>query len=295
MRIPSHAFSHSLISQLQRLERQQVDAQNSLATGRRISSTSNDPTGATQAIESANTKVELARLRDNASQAQTVLNATDTTLTAFQAAAATAMGQADPTTRGGESPQAVADRVNEYLESMLHYANQQHDGDYLFGGTRTDSPPFEATRDANGDITAINFVGATDTREYPVGQGVTLSPFADNDTSAAILAAMGATIALRDGIAADDEILVEAAYGGLDTASGELDLGQVDVATKLYQIDIAQQRDTALFNQLETEISQRADADMTETTVSLLETQTAYQASLQSATSILGLSILNFI
>jgi flagellar hook-associated protein 3 FlgL len=67
--------------------------------------------------------------------------------------------------------QGLAEEANQLAERVLGDANQELDGRYLFGGTATGSAPFQATRDATGQIAAVNYQGSVDDAKVLVGPG----------------------------------------------------------------------------------------------------------------------------
>lgn len=65
------------------------------------------------------------------------------------------------------SPQrtAAAQSVNALLEEMVSYGNAQYENRYIYSGFKTDTPPFTATRNASGQITAVTYNGNLTTNE----------------------------------------------------------------------------------------------------------------------------------
>ena len=60
--------------------------------------------------------------------------------------------------------QAYATEVGQLIQQALQLANTQDQGNYIFGGTTTGAPPFAATTDSSGNVTAVTYQGNTDTR-----------------------------------------------------------------------------------------------------------------------------------
>ena len=67
--------------------------------------------------------------------------------------------------------ETMGESVDQMLEDLLTMANANPDGRYIYGGLRTDTPPYEVTRDANGRITSVTYQGNTDVRQVEVGKG----------------------------------------------------------------------------------------------------------------------------
>jgi flagellar hook-associated protein 3 FlgL len=187
-------------------------------------------------------------------------------------------------------------------------SNTKWEGDYLFAGTRADQSPFTATEDANGHVTSVAYGGDTSVAETEIAEDVTLSAqtvganltgsgprglLADSRFGADffghlvafqnhLLAADTAAIAATDRsqLAADEEnLLVHFSTNGVIQA--RLESTQAAGDTRLQA--------------LEGLVSRDADADIAETLVRLNQTQTAYQAALQSGARLMSLSLLDFI
>ena len=67
--------------------------------------------------------------------------------------------------------QPVAQEIDGLIEQLISLANTRHGGRYLFGGTRTQSLPYEAVSEGS-TIAAVRYVGSTATVEAPVAPGV---------------------------------------------------------------------------------------------------------------------------
>jgi len=67
--------------------------------------------------------------------------------------------------------QPIAQEIDGLIESLLSFANTQHGGRYLFGGSNTRTAPYVAEYDG-GSIARVRYVGNTDTSEAPVAPGV---------------------------------------------------------------------------------------------------------------------------
>ena len=72
------------------------------------------------------------------------------------------------------SKKALADEVAQLHDSLLQLANATHGGRYLFGGQKTNEPPFEAVS-GQGKIPTVNFKGDHGEIEYEIGVGVTMA------------------------------------------------------------------------------------------------------------------------
>ena len=67
---------------------------------------------------------------------------------------------------------AVAEEFDDLLEQFVSLANSQKAGSYLFAGSDSSNPPYETTRNAEGDIVSVKYVGSYDERKVKVASGV---------------------------------------------------------------------------------------------------------------------------
>ena len=66
--------------------------------------------------------------------------------------------------------------IDNYLEDLVLFANWDHNGQHLFSGGDTGSPPFAVQR-TNGKITNVTYQGSYENREVEVASGVESSAF----------------------------------------------------------------------------------------------------------------------
>ena len=76
-------------------------------------------------------------------------------------------------------PDQYAEELNGFLEDIFLWVNMEQPGHqggyYLFGGEKSDVPPYVATRDANGEITHVTYQGSSNERNVEVVAGVEMS------------------------------------------------------------------------------------------------------------------------
>jgi flagellar hook-associated protein 3 FlgL len=212
---------------------------------------------------------------------------------------------------GTKSPDDLrnyATELSQLIKQTVQLANSKHRGSYLFAGTLTDAPPFQATTNAAGDVTAVNYAGNTNVLEGEVAEGVTVSPFVvgANSTGAGprgllVDSSVGADL-FGHLISLHNNLL-----SGNTTAIRDTDRPNLnrDEDNFLYQIGtngsvqarlesaaaISKQRGESI----ERLVSSETDADLAQTVVRLTEAQTAYRAALQSSATMLNQSLLDYL
>lgn len=310
MRVTSNTFSSRLLTQLSDLATRQNRLQAQAATGQRVQLPEDDPAAMRRVLE---LQAEAASLNQYASNIATLKEATTASYSAMRSlkslndrAGEIAILADD--LRSPEELSAYAAEVNQLLEQALNDANRTHRGDYLFAGTRVDQPPFQAVRDANGKITAVNYVGNAEaitaeinpnvmSEAQPVGANTSGSGgrglITDSTSGADYFAHL---ISFRDHLTAGDTASIAATdranirkdeenllyhYGHIGAIQSRLDAASSLNKDQAFSVDQS--------------VSGLVDADLAQTLVRLTEVQNAYTAALQTGGTILSTSLLDYI
>jgi flagellar hook-associated protein 3 FlgL len=194
-----------------------------------------------------------------------------------------------------DSYQAYAAEVNQLIEQAIQDGNTRLGDDYLFGGTKTDAPPFDVTRDASGNATAVTYDGAATAAQMQTSEGSLISPYTDGATNQKLGDFVNNLIALRDALTNQDPTAVQAAASTLHGSEDDLLVAISGVGAVQTRLEADGTQNSTRFNDLEKLISQDSDADLAQTLVKLQQTQTAYQAALQSGAQVMQLSLLDYL
>lgn len=310
MRVASNSFNSQFLDQIRTLTARQNRLQTQAATGQRIQSAEDDPAAMRRVLdlqaEGSGIKQfqnNIAMLSEKATASYGILRGLNTISDRMMELATLADG-----TRSAEELKIYAVEAGQLIEQGAQLVNAKHNGDYLFGGTRTDQPPFVVTKDPDGKITSVAYLGNTDTPDVEIAEGSFVSVqvpganvsgsgapglITDNRTGADFFAHM---IAFQTHLNAGDTASIAAtdrAALGKDEDHLILQIG-TSVATQS-RLEAAQSIATSRSYSVDSLISKEANADLAQTLVQLNQTQTAYQAALQSGASIMQLSLLNYL
>jgi flagellar hook-associated protein 3 FlgL len=311
MRIAQNYFSDNLLVQMNQLQNQQTQLQNQATTGLKVSLPEDDPATMAQVLNlqsgaSANTQYQnnITQLQSTATIAGSAMNSLQTLTEQAGEIATSANGVASSTQLA-----TYAAQVGSLIQQALQAANSKDaQGNYIFGGTLTDKPPFVATTDASGNVTGVTYQGNTSTPQSEIGPNLTVSAQtpganASGAGSAGLLSdsRSGADlfshlISLQQNLASGNT----AAIASTDSANltkdenhivSEIAANGVVQSTLESASTTATQQDT----NLATQTSNLTSADLATTLTKLDQTQTAYQAAMQSGVMIMNLSILDYI
>jgi flagellar hook-associated protein 3 FlgL len=310
MRVTANTYSSSLISQLNSLASRQLKLQTQAATGQRVQLPSDDPAAMRRVLnlqaEARNVdqyQRNIQRHRELAATAYTSLKSLKNISDRANEIAMRADGLKSP-----EELAIFAGEINQLLQQAVQLANAQQGGSHLFAGTRSDQPPFGLVTDAAGRITAVNYQGNDALAPTEIGEGVTLSVLvagtgAGGTESRGLItdSTSGADffshlISLRDHLLAGDVAAIATTDHAQLVQDGEnfiFHLGRN--AAIQSRLEAAASLMNARAVALESRVSHEADADLADTLVRLNQTQTAYQAALQSGARLFDRSLMDFL
>lgn len=309
MRVTQNAFSDSLIGRLNSLTARQYDLQSQVSSGLRVQAPSDDPVAMQNVLRFKTSQAEeqqysssISTLQSRAASTYSVLQKLST-ISSDVGVVATSVGnitQSDLSVYAG--------KVSDAIDSALAQVNTKDPatGQYLFGGTASSQPPFVATRDANGKITAVTYQGNSSVNESEIAAGSTVTadvPGASGGGNRGLItdSTSGADffnhlISLRDHLLANDKAGV---------ASTDIPALQKDENNIVYQVSANGSLQSRLqaasssasdnVTALDKMISNASDIDLVSTMVQLNQAQNSYQAALQSGAKIMQLSLLNYI
>jgi flagellar hook-associated protein 3 FlgL len=146
MRISTNTIYQSGISKLSTLQAEQSKLSQQIATGKRISLPSDDPVGATQALEISHAQEVNKSFAATRKTAQLKLNTVESSLesvTSLIISAQSALVGAGNSVYSDQERGFIASDLNGSLEALIGLANTRDaSGNYLYAGYQTDTKPF---------------------------------------------------------------------------------------------------------------------------------------------------------
>jgi flagellar hook-associated protein 3 FlgL len=310
MRVTANTFPDSLVNQLSGLTVRQNQLQKQAATGQKFEWPEDNPTAMRRVLDLQTESKGIAQYEENVARLKDTAQANYSVVQSLKKVSDRA-GELAVSADGTKSPEELkvyATELTQLIKQAVQVTQTQFRGDYLLSGTRTDQPPFVMTTDADGNVTSVDYQGNESSTQTEISQGVTLSVqmLGSNNTGSGprgviadsrygadffshlislqnhLIAGDTASIASTDrpNLAKDEDNLL-LHIGSNGALQGRLE------TTK----SILSQRGQST----ETSISSLADADLSQTLVRLTQTQTAYQAAMQSGASLLQQNLLDYL
>jgi len=297
MRLASNTVSDAMIRQIQQLMGDQAKLQLQVSSGRRITQPEDDPAAVGRVLNLQSEQHQLAQYSNNASRALSLSQSSYSGLQGLKRVS-DRVGELATLGTGALSPDAMGiygTEVDQLLEQALQLGNSKSGGDYLYGGTAVDAPPFVATRDAAGKITSIVYNGNTSQASIPLSEATSVTPSTSGATNTGIGQFLTSMIALRDSLTSGDASAVRAVQPNLLLGENTIISAMADSGGIQTRIEAAQAQQLDRTQSLESLVSTESSVDLPTTIVKLNQAQTAYQAALSSAAKVMNLSLLDYI
>jgi flagellar hook-associated protein 3 FlgL len=311
LRVATNSIQESLIRQLNTNQRNLVELQKQLSTGRRVSMPEDDPIIVGRTIRSQSEKTMLSQYHTNNILAEGIVKSSQLHLDEMRQLADLSLGVVNATGASTSSTEREGFRrqLDEILRQAIDIANARQDGEYLFAGVNYANPPYSVDDGGNSDPSddVIVYNGSPTDRSDPgfdeaetyIGKNTKLAarldPAYNEDIQGMLQNLLNLRNAYDDSIAPFDPASVRTIAASIEGSDDRLVIANSDLLTKQMRMAISSRSDSVYFAQLDSSIASEVEADMTDIAVKLKQTELSYQAALASASRIFNLSLLNYI
>jgi flagellar hook-associated protein 3 FlgL len=309
MRVSANSFSDTLINQLGNLAVRQTRLQSQAATGQRVRLPEDDPVSLRRVLDLNSEFRSTGQYSRNIARQLELAQSSFTGIKGIKTLSDRAgeiATQVDDL-KSPEELQFYAKEVTEMIKQAVHVMNATNRGDSVFGGTIADRPPFAMTLDANNNVTSVVYQGNVSLSEIEISEGVTITTqtLGENTTGAGprgLITDSRSGADLFNHLISLQNNLLAGNIAGVTANRTEL---ANDESNILYHISsngaiqarleatdaITRERGTSI----EAQVSKEVDADLSQTLVKLSQTQTAYEAALQSGARAMNLSLMDYL
>ncbi len=297
MRITNSTVSDNIVAQIQNLSTQQAKLQTQVSTGQRIFQPEDDPAAVGRVLGLQAEQRNITQYQNNAAHALEVSQASFFGLQNIKSVSdrATQIGTLGSGALNASQSAAYASEVNQLIEQALQTGNSKFGNDYLYAGTAVNTTPFVAVRDAQGNVTGVSYAGNSSQAAIPLSETASVTPNTSGATNTGIRDFINQLVALRDALNANNSASVTTVQSSLIGTEDQLVSALAEHGGVQSRIEANQVQQKDRTTDVEKLISNEADADLPTTIVKLTQTQTAYQAALQSAANIMKISLLDYI
>ena len=301
MRVTTMMSSRALVHDLNENLARVSELQGRLSSGRQITRPSDDPYGTSRALSLRGELEGLGQYQRNVADGTGWLNTCDTALGQVSDALQRVrelLVQAGSDTAGPASRAAIADELDQLIDSVKQEANVEYGGRFVFSGTATDTAPYPLTG-------PDRYAGDAGTVTREIGPGVEIPLNVDvsslyGDGQAArdgklLDTLRGIADHLRGGTPADANALRTTDLQQLDASFDALNGVRADVGARTTRLAVASARLSGLELNTTQLLSETEDADMAQTITDYTTQQAAYNAALRAGANIVQSSLLDFL
>ncbi|MEW6737070.1 MAG: flagellar hook-associated protein FlgL [Acidobacteriota bacterium] len=298
-RVTDALFNNRLVDQIASQRQRLAQAQEQVATGRRINRIADDPLGTAAVIEIRASQTELEQLKGNANSADNILTAGDSALDSYQRRldrlrSLISQGISGFTNDAGR--RAIADEIDGLRQMILNQANSRSGNQYIFGGTRQDAPPFDPVTAAPNTGTASPSLIQIEPDAAPIAASVVADTIFSNTGGNIFDTLTAASTAIRgSGDPVADEATLNSALTQLETFAEQAGNARVILAKGLEAVEAAGERIESDTLALETSAQRIESADFVKSSVQMVEAQRALEAILQSGSILKRRSLLDLL
>jgi flagellar hook-associated protein 3 FlgL len=263
--------------------RRNIDKLNQeISSGRSLLTPSDDPAGASEVLQLRGAIAANGQFKDNTARAKTFLSFADSALNSVVNLLTQAKEKAIAGATGTQTAQTravLATEVQNIRDQIVSLANSSVEGIPVFAGQRVMSPPFVLDPAALGGV------------RYDGDDGVNQIDIAANDRidlntpGSRIFTGPGANVftglrTIIDGLNTNDPTLINAGLSDLANGFDQVRNARQDIGARMALVDRNQTRLNDERLQLTTSVSALEDTNLAEAISSLVQNQTAENATL---------------
>lgn len=299
MRITTQMTAQTTLYDInQSLNRLQT-TQQEMSSGKKINQPSDDPYGTGLALQ---LNGDLAGLNDysrNVSDGTAWTQAATGSLSNIDNMVQRVRELVVQAANGTNSPSDMADsaaEVDQLIDAIKQDANTQYNGQYIFSGTATTTPPYQSgatdTYGGNsGTVSRLVGPGATVQVNANLGGVLGNGQAADPSGGNLLYTLRQISVDMKGGNSA----ALSGDLSGLDTNLNSLTQLEANVGAATNRLNLAASRIQDLQAADTQSLSDVQDADLAQTSIDYSTEQAAYQAALRASASILQDSLMNFL
>lgn len=298
LRVTSQMTARNTLRDLQGNLSSLADLQRKMSSGKQIARPSDDPYGASRAMELRTEIGGLQQYQKNVDDGTAWLDASDTALGKIGDAVQRIrelLIRTGTDSSGQPARNAAADEIDQLIETIKQEANVQYAGRYIFGGTATDREPYAL-------LGADTYNGNRGTITREIGPRVEIQ--VNTDVSGLLGNGDGAgdnllLDTLRDIAtdlrAGDGDRLRGTDIVRLDANLDTLNAIRADVGARTNRMAIADARLASLEENSVSLLSSVEDADTPKTLIEYTTQQAAYNMALKAGANVVQNSLMDFL
>ena len=274
-----------------------------IASGKKIHRISDDPIAISDSMRIERSLSYIEEFKKNIDYANAWLSESETSLRAMNDSLVRAKElavQMANATQSAETREGAAEEIDQIIRHLIAVGNAKYDDRYIFSGLSTDTEPFQANLNANGEIVSVTYQGDNGYFEIPTNFN---SNTRVNVNGVDIGSQVGGTndqifsslIALRDAMLANDPNAIRNQMTPLDNAFETVNTQMAKIGSRMNSLEAKKAALENIGIDKQILMSEAVDTDFAEAISNLEKTKMAFQASLALFNSISELNIVNYL
>lgn len=301
-------MTNNMMSQIHRLNEEMLMVQEKISSQKRINRPSDDPLGMSRVLDFRSTIAGIEQYQDNITTAKSRIEFSESTLGFVDDLLAQARGVAqnnsDPDITV-QNRQLAADEVKDIYDQIMQMANSKFGNAYMFGGHKTDTPPYTQVNYAatyGGDDGDARFIIGENSEISLDANGENIfNPDLDGDgnTDAGAVDIFLQLKNLIDGLENPDlaagSAAVQATTEPLWDAREQVNAKRSEYGPKIDRLGITEKYWAGLKPQLRKAITNIEDADIPKAIMEMQSLELSYQTTLATTARIIQPTLMDFL
>jgi flagellar hook-associated protein 3 FlgL len=281
----------NLLRDLSRVQERLQNAQEQLSSGKKVSTPSDNPSIAADIVRLNGEEIESAQYERNLQFGQSKLNLADTVLDSVQTMVERAMTLGQSAISNATAGTSGAIEVDSLRDQIISIANTTHAGRYIFGGSKTTTPPYVKALDSS-----VSYQGNNTAATVQVGRNSTLQmQIPGSEIFSGSVDIFSTLSALVTAMQSGDNSGIDAQVQKLQQFHDVVSVGQTRIAGFINMgTNVASELSTRSLGRAN-DLKQEQDADIAQAISELTMSQTALQATMAVGAKIAQLSLLDYL
>jgi flagellar hook-associated protein 3 FlgL len=293
-RITTLMTSNQILSEINSSQAALANTEEELSTGKTINEPSDNPYGASLAVQLNGQLSQLNDYNNNITDGQAWTSTATTALNSIQQQVQRAQELVTEAGNGTLQPSQLADigsEINSIISSIQSTANTQYNGQYVFSGTSTSTAPYDSSGNYQGSTSQV-------TRQIGPNANVTVSVNISSALGTSSTTGLLSTLSsIANQLTSDTgtSALNTTDLTDLQTGLNSLSTLQTQLGTSTDQMTMAASTISDMQTSVSSDLSNDVEANMASTMTTYSNEEAAFTAALKAGASIVQSSLMDFL
>jgi flagellar hook-associated protein 3 FlgL len=297
---PIDSSSYQFLIAMDSVDQRLAKAQREISSGKKIETASDAPDQISQLLEVRSNIAQNQQIQSNLSAYKLEVDVAGNALEQASTILDNVKSMTGTGLDGTLTPQMQSNMLQEiqgYMQDMVGIANTQANGRYIFSGDNDQTAPYTLDFTQANGVSPYAGSASTRTAQHPDGSTFAISKTAQEifDSPNAGGSVFGALSNLRAAILSNNSTAIQNALGAVQTAQDHLQSEESFYGTVQNRISQASDYATNKDNQLQSQLSDIQDADVTASILELQDAEFQKQATLSARAKVPPTSLFDFL